>query len=139
MKFWDSSAVVQLLVEQPGSAELRALLGVDPVVVAWWGTSVECVSTIARLEREGSMGARDVHAALARLDLLAEAWVQVEPGPALQQVARRLLRTHPLRAADAFQLAAALTAADGEPRRLPFVCRDERLSLAADREGLPLD
>ncbi len=84
------------------------------------------------------MGARDFDATLARLDLLAEAWVQVEPGPALQQVARRLLRTHPLRAADAFQLAAALTAADGEPRRLPFVCRDERLSLAADREGLPL-
>lgn len=138
MKFWDSSAVLQLLVEQPGSAALRALLGVDPVVVAWWGTPVECVSAITRLEREGTMGAREVQAALARLDLLAEAWVQVEPGPSLQQVARRLLRTHPLRAADAFQLAAALTAADGEPRRLPFVSRDERLSVAADREGLPL-
>ena len=109
MKFWDSSAVVQRPVEQPGSAALRALLGVDPVVVAGWGAPVECVS------------------AIARLDLLAEAWVQVEPGPALQQLARRLLRTHPLRAA-----------ADGEPRRLPFVCLDERLRVAADREGLPL-
>ncbi len=138
MKFWDSSAVVQLLVEQPGSPALRALLGVDPVVVAWWGTPVECVSAIARLEREGSMASTEVQAALARLDLLAEAWAQVEPGPDLQRLARRLLRTHPLRAADALQLAAALIAADGEPRRLPFVCRDERLRVAADREGLPL-
>ncbi|MFZ4735337.1 MAG: hypothetical protein ACOYM9_05305 [Bradymonadia bacterium] len=29
MKFWDSAAVVQLLVEPPGSAALRALLGVE--------------------------------------------------------------------------------------------------------------
>jgi predicted nucleic acid-binding protein len=95
-------------------------------------------SAVARLEREGNMAAREVQAALARLDLLAEAWAQVEPGPDLQRLARRLLRTHPLRAADALQLAAALIAADGKPRRMPFVCRDERLRVAADREGLPL-
>ena len=138
MKFWDSSAVVQLLVEQPGSAALRALLRADPAVVAWWGTPVECVSAIVRLERERHLGAKEVQTALGRLDLLAETWAQVEPGPAMQQLARRLLRTHPLRAADALQLAAAVIAADGEPRRLPFVCRDERLRVAADREGLPL-
>lgn len=38
----------------------------------------------------------------------------------------------------ASEVHAALTAADGEPRRLPFVCLDERLRVAADREGLPL-
>lgn len=92
--FWDNSTVVQRPVEQPGSAALRALLGVDPVVVAWWGKPVECVSAIARLEREGNMAASEVHA--------------------------------------------ALSAAGGEPRRLPFVCLDERLRVAADREGLPL-
>ena len=57
-------------------------------------------SAIARLEREGNRAALAVQASLARLDLLAEAWAQVEPGPDLQRLARRLLRTHPQRAAE---------------------------------------
>ena len=136
MRFWDSSAVVLLLVEQDGSAALRETLRQDPSMVAWWATPVECVSALARLEREGALTGPQLTQALARLDRLSEAWQQVEAGPALQVLARRLLRTHPLRAADALQLAAALVAADGEPGRLPFVCLDERLRLAADKEGL---
>ena len=49
--------------------------------------------------------------------------------------ARRLVRVHDLRAADAFQLAAARVAADGQPGTLPLVTLDERLALAASREG----
>ncbi len=47
----------------------------------------------------------------------------------------RLLRLHPLRAADALQLAAALTAAAEDPERLHLVSSDDRLSAAAQREG----
>ncbi len=50
----------------------------------------------------------------------------------------RLLRVHPLRAADAFQLAAAIAAADESPRSLPFVTFDSRLARAAEREGFPV-
>jgi predicted nucleic acid-binding protein len=56
----------------------------------------------------------------------------------LRNDARRLVRVHDLRAADAFQLAAARIAADGEPAALPFVTLDERLTLAASREGFPV-
>jgi predicted nucleic acid-binding protein len=47
----------------------------------------------------------------------------------------RFLRVHPLRAADALQLAAAFTAAERRPSSLAFVCMDEKLLAAAKREG----
>jgi predicted nucleic acid-binding protein len=53
-------------------------------------------------------------------------------------MATRLLRVHPLRAADALQLAAAIIAAEDDPRSLPFVTLDDRLALAAEREGFPV-
>jgi hypothetical protein len=45
------------------------------------------------------------------------------------------VRTHPLRAGDALQLAAALVACGERPEALPFVCLDDRLRDAARREG----
>ena len=60
------------------------------------------------------------------------------PSQRVGQAAQRLLRVHPLRAADALQLAAAVVAADGEPGSMPFVTLDDRLALAAQREGFPV-
>jgi hypothetical protein len=51
-------------------------------------------------------------------------------------VAQRLLRVHPLRAADSLQLAAALAIAGDDPAELGFVCLDQRLVEAARKEGL---
>jgi predicted nucleic acid-binding protein len=45
---------------------------------------------------------------------------------------------HPLRAADALQLGAALFAADGDPQSLELVTLDRRLADAARREGFPV-
>lgn len=41
MKFWDSSAVVPLLAQEPSSKACEALLKDDPAMVVWWGTRVE--------------------------------------------------------------------------------------------------
>jgi hypothetical protein len=49
-----------------------------------------------------------------------------------------LVAQHPLRAADAFQLAAALIAGREADAPLPFVCLDNRLRAAAGAEGLAL-
>jgi len=56
----------------------------------------------------------------------------------LRDAARRLLRVHDLRAADALQLAAALAAAEGRPMTLTLLCLDDRLGAAAEREGFPV-
>lgn len=105
-------------------------------MLVWWGTSVECISALARLEREGAMSPRDVGMAQARLRALAQAWHEVQPLERVRARAERLLRVHPLRAADALQLAAAIEAAAGSPTE--FVCLDRRLGEAASREDLIL-
>ena len=141
MKFWDSSAIVPLLVIEASREPLLALLDQDPLMIVWWGTPVESTSAIARREREGSLSVTEATAALERLRTLSLAWQEVLPTEPVRSVAQRLLRVHPLRAADALQLAAAVIAAEREPSSLEFVSLDERLNAAAQREGfriLPL-
>ncbi|MBA3433898.1 MAG: hypothetical protein H0U08_07375 [Actinobacteria bacterium] len=69
---------------------------------------------------------------------MSRTWIEVPPTDRLRDNARRIVRVHDIRAADAFQLAAAHAASDDEPERLPFVTLDERLALAARREGFPI-
>lgn len=135
MKFWDASAIVPLLVAEPPRDALLALLEADAVMLVWWGTPVECASAIARREREGALPLGDATAALDRLRGLALSWQEVLPSEPVRGVALRLLRVHPLRAADSLQLAAAVVAAEHEPPTLEFVSLDERLTEAASREG----
>lgn len=106
----------------------------DPALAVWWGTPVECASAIARLERDGAAPDR-VAQAFERLDDLAQAWVEIEPHDDVRSVARRLLRVHPLRAADALQLAAAYLVAEQRPKTLEVLTFDERVRLAALKEG----
>lgn len=139
MRFWDSSAIVPLIVAEASTDSVQAIAGEDPAMCVWWGTEIECVSAVARLEREDALAETAMIAALERLDLLAEAWNEVQPVAAVRGTARRLLRVHPLRAADALQLAAAVVAAEGVPASLDLVTLDERLAAAARREGFVVD
>jgi predicted nucleic acid-binding protein len=135
VRFWDTSSIVPLLAVQRASAAAAAEFDRDPRMIVWWATQVECISAIARLEREGKLSANEVVEAKARMGALEGSWAEIEPAARVRQTATRLVRVHPLRAADAFHLAAAIVAADGEPRSLPFVTLDERLARAAEREG----
>lgn len=134
MRFWDSSAVVPLLLDEPGAPDLGPSVEADPGVVIWWATPVECASAIARREREGSLDMDGANLALARLRTFAAASSEVAPTEAVRLSAHRLLRVHSLRAADALQLAAALAAVEQDAAGAGFVCLDERLRVAASRE-----
>jgi predicted nucleic acid-binding protein len=136
MRFWDASAVVPRLVDEPIRPRRVELLRQDAAMLVWWATPVECASAIARRERDGSMAPADATRSLDRLRRMSTAWNEVLPAAARRDEAMRLLRVHPLRSADALQLAAALAGADGEPSALEFVCLDARLADAAAREGL---
>lgn len=117
---------------------MRGLYHGDPVVVAWWGSVVECASAIARLEREGRLSIRAATAARARLERFHATWQEVQPSDVVQGEARRLLRLHDLRAADALQLASARAASEGRPATIAFAGLDVRLRAAAEREGFAL-
>jgi predicted nucleic acid-binding protein len=138
VKFWDASAIVPLLVAEPAAAAVRELLERDPIMLVWWGTPVECASALARREREGVLPARGAATALERLRIVESGWQEILPTDGVRAMALRLLRVHPLRAADSLQLGAAIVAAEHDPAGLEFVSLDERLSEAASREGFPL-
>lgn len=135
MRYWDTSALLPLLIQEPMTPAMRDHLADDSAVVTWWGTRIEAVSALARLERDGDIEADMLRRTLHGLEANARHWLEV---PAIEDVrlqATRLLRVHRLRAADALQLAAAIIASDFAPGTLPFVTLDERLAVAADREG----
>jgi hypothetical protein len=135
VKFWDTSALVPLLIEEPASQRLKTIVVNDPSMVVWWATQVECVSAIARAERDMPLDRKQIDAAFERLSQFVEGWDEIDPSSALRETAIRVLRVHPLRAADALHLAAAHMAADGRPASLEFVSLDDRLIAAARKEG----
>jgi uncharacterized protein len=135
VRFWDTSAIVPLLVHEESSERLRALLARDSDIFVWWGSKVECISALARREREGLLPAQAMIAALERLQQLTELWEEIDPTDAVREAAVRFARVHPLRAADALQLAAAFLAAEQRPSSLTMITLDERLASAAQKEG----
>jgi hypothetical protein len=125
VRFWDASAIVALLVAEASTRRLQALAAKE----------VECVSALARLERDGVLDPQAITLALERLERLAAGWHEVDPSDAIREAAARFLRVHPLRAADALQLAAAFLAAERRPASLQVVTLDDRLGTAARKEG----
>src|SRR5262245_36391479 len=105
MKFWDASAVVPLLLSESTTRSAMSLAARDPVMLVWWATEVECASAVARLERDGNIDDVVATQAFDRLKQLAIRWNEIEPNDAIREAAVRFLRVHPLRAADALQLA----------------------------------
>jgi len=135
MRFWDSSAVVPLLLEEPGSDTARALLREDAAMVAWRLAGTEVVSALWRRRRADELDEASRRFAEQGLALLESTWTSVEDAAHVDRRARRLLAAHPLRAADALHLAAALVACDERSDVLPIVTFDDRLAEAARREG----
>ena len=135
MRFWDSSAVVPLCVTEPRSGGARDLLKGDPALAVWWATRTECLSALTRRVREGEVTPTGYRSARRVLTALSEAWVELQPSEVIRAMAERLLAVHPLRAADAFQLAAALAWCGGRPAAHNVVTLDTRLRDAASREG----
>ena len=138
MRFWDASALVPAFVEESSTREIQGWQTADPGITIWMMTPLEIVSAIARKRREQpelmvlwNRAIRDVYA-------MASRWIEISDAAATRLHAERIVMEHPLRAADALQLGAALVAADGDPQSLELVTLDRRLAEAAQREGFPI-
>ncbi|MHB8766459.1 MAG: type II toxin-antitoxin system VapC family toxin [Deferrisomatales bacterium] len=138
MRFWDSSALVPICLEETKSPALGDLLREDGAIAVWWGTWVECLSAFARARRESALSTAQEEEAKAVLRSLASVWTEVQPVEDVRSLCTRLLLSHPLRAADSLQLAAAIAWTGGRPAGEGFVCLDRRLREAAHREGFRL-
>ncbi len=114
----------------------RNRLAEDDRIVTWAWTRTEIVSAIERRAREGSLTRMQRRDVLGRFDTFASHWDEVTDVLAVRSRALVLLARHPLRTADAGQLGAALLVQEQLAQPLTFVCLDQRLSLAAERESL---
>ena len=138
MRFWDTSAIVPLVIVESGSARVRAWYNTDSEIVVWTLTRVELLSAIARRRREDSRSAPMLTAARRNIMRAWDGWSEVTTVELVRRHAERLVESYPLRAADALQIGAALMAAEGNPRNLQFVTLDRNLADAAEREGFPV-
>jgi predicted nucleic acid-binding protein len=115
--------VVQDIVKKDGS------FGV------WWGSIVECYSAFSRLISDSAVTRDEDARVRAVLSSLSEAWTKIEPSDDIRDITQRRLCNHPLRAANALQLAAAIIWSNKTPKGHHFVCLDARLRDAASNEG----
>lgn len=138
MNFWDSSALLPLLVTEVTSGATRQYVETQPEMAIWWATPVECMSALARKEREGRLELSQMIAAEKNLNLILGNSVTIDPTDRVRLLARKLLRRYPLRAVDSLQLAAACVLAGEATGDYGFVCNDERLTVAASKEGFAI-
>ena len=137
MRYWDASALVPLIIEEPSTEMVHGWLEADGGVVTWAWTRVEMAGAVERRSREGALSRAQRRQVLERLNQFASTWDEVTEVLAVRSKASLLLARHPLRAADAGQLGAALLIQEQlAGGSLPFACLDDRLSQAAELEGL---
>jgi predicted nucleic acid-binding protein len=135
VRFWDASAVIPLVVNESETDYCLRALAEDREILVWCLTWVEATSALCRRLREGVLGEQDFRDAKTRLASILQGVYEVRAIDAVRKRACRLLEVHPLRAADASQIGAALVACRDEPEKLALMCFDERLKVAAVREG----
>ena len=135
MRFWDSSGLIPLIAAEKGSPQVQKFYKDDPEVLVWSLTDLEILSSLCQRLREGKLSARDFDRADSRLGELRDRWHEVKNLRTVRVRARRLLRSHPLRAGDALQLAAALVALREEADGFEFLTYDAQLRRAAHSEG----
>lgn len=136
MRFWDASAVVPLIIDEPSSDRVRGWIEEDEQVALWGLTRLELVSAVERRAREGRLPAAHRVGALRRIAAFADIAHEVTDLLSVRSKSVALLARHAIRAADAAQLGAALVVADPDPSSLTMVVLDRRLAEAAAREGL---
>lgn len=139
MTFWDTSALAPLIYEEEDSVRRENQLKKDRNILVWYGTRVELESALSRRVREGFLSQDQAVLARNKIEKMAASWLEVEASPELRDRAIRLLRVHPLRSGDAFQLAAALVVTRERPSGHAFLTSDAKLATAARMEGFTVD
>jgi predicted nucleic acid-binding protein len=132
--FWDSSAIVSLCIQHQTKPIVRGLISRYKIAV-WWATPVEIHGAIERLRRAGEITASEHAGALVEAAFFRGGWREMTPYDAVRDEAEQMLDRFPLKAADALQLAAALSWCNGKPQGRAFISGDAQLLRVAENLG----
>lgn len=133
--YYDTSALLKLLVSEPGAADAIACWAASEDQYASRIGYVELRAAAARLQRDGRVQPEDGRRLRGDLEVLWRGLVPVPVDEAVSRHAGALAERHRLRALDAIHLAAAVRVAAPD-EVLHFVSFDVRLRVAATAEGL---
>lgn len=136
MRFWDSSAIVPLLVFEKETEECIRAFRYDQEVMVWTMSKVEVFSALCRRFREGSLKEIDFNLAKKRMNEFFDMAFEIISVPKVKDRALRLLQVHTLRAAGALQLAAILVATQEDTLKLRIMTFDKRLARQPNLKGL---
>jgi predicted nucleic acid-binding protein len=134
--YLDTSSLVKLYIDAPGTDEVARLVHDADVVVTSVLAYPEVRATLARRRREGLLKPKEYAAVVAQFDADWPRFVTLALGGDLAYAAGQLADTHRLRGGDAAHLASfelMLTGAGTDDVR--FSCADDRLSKAARSLG----
>lgn len=130
--YLDTSDLVKLYVDEPGSADVQALVEQADVVATSVLAYPEARATFGRRRRERLMTPSEARAAVRQLDADWPHFMAIVCDGDLARAAGRLADGHGIRGADAVHLAsfeALLARSDDEELR--FSSADDRLTKAA--------
>ncbi len=134
--YLDTSALVKLYVKEAGSAAVRTACDHAEALATSRLSYVEAHAAAARRTREGDLSQKAKAQLAETLERDWQRYAVVEVTEAVCCVAVELVGRHPLRAADAVQLASALFLRESSGQPILFLGFDERLVAAAQGEGL---
>ncbi len=131
--YLDTSALVKLYVEEPGSAAVVRAVERAAALATVRVAYAEARAAFARQRRDGGLDARGLRRVVENLDGDWSVYTIVDVTESLVRTAGILAERHALRGFDAIHLAAAveLARAAGD---VAFGCFDRRLRAAAGRE-----
>jgi predicted nucleic acid-binding protein len=139
VRFWDASAIVPFLVSEKETSQCVKALHSDREAMVWTMSKVEVFSALCRRLREGSLREVVFASAKERMNEFFDMAFEIISVPKVKDRALRLLQVHPLRAADAMQLASVLVATQEDPSKMPIMSFDNRLIQAARLEGFAVN
>lgn len=131
--YFDTSALVPLLIDEPTTVDVRRLWDDSDRVATVRIAVVETAAALAQAARAGRLSQAQHSAAKQSASYLFDRTDLVEIDEPLGHNAARLAELHALRGYDAVHLAAAMMILD---RHLVFVAGDQSLLRAAKSAGL---
>jgi predicted nucleic acid-binding protein len=129
--FCDTSALIKLLIDEPGSDLIHQASQDADAIAACRITWAEAMATMARRQREDPVSADAIEQARRRLNQLWTFFSIVEVSQDLVETADRFADGFALRGYDSVQLAAAYTLQRTAAQPLSFAGFDRRLNQAA--------
>ncbi len=129
--FCDTSALIKLLIDEPGSDQIHQATERSGLIAACRITWAEAMAAMARRQRDDPTSADEIEQARQRLIKLWSSFTIVEISQQLVEEAGRFADGFALRGYDSVQLAAAYELHIKAQRPVIFASYDRRLNQAA--------